>query len=62
MIEFFKHFFGFCGEVWHPNIFNIYAVSGSWLFAMYMIREKILNYINNKNDTKRIRKDSQTIK
>ena len=54
MIEFIKHFLGFCGEVWHPNIFNILAVSGSWLFAMYMIREKILNYINNKNDTKRI--------
>jgi hypothetical protein len=25
MIEFLKHFFGVCGEHWHPNIWNLLA-------------------------------------
>tara|TARA_R110001599_G_scaffold211810_1_gene409338 strand:+ start:1110 stop:1259 length:150 start_codon:yes stop_codon:yes gene_type:complete len=49
MIEFLKHFFGFCGEHWHPNIFTI-LLGGLGLQQSYSyIKYKITNYVSNKD-------------
>tara|TARA_Y100000004_G_scaffold57085_1_gene63519 strand:+ start:260 stop:427 length:168 start_codon:yes stop_codon:yes gene_type:complete len=55
MIEFFKHFFGLCGEHWHLNIWTVSSYSGIILFSGYVIKNKIYQIFNIKNnDTKRI--------
>ena len=46
MIEFFRHFFGFCGEHWHPNVWNAIAFSPIVLYGIYYLKNKI-NKIND---------------
>ena len=37
MIEFIKHFFGFCGEA-HPNFFTIIIGTPTLAFALYKFK------------------------
>ena len=49
MIEFLKHFFGFCGEHWHPNIWTL-LLGGFGLQQSYSyIKYKITSYASSKD-------------
>ena len=51
MIEFLKHFFGFCGEHWHPNIWT-FILGGLGLQQSFSyIKYKIQTY-GNKNKSR----------
>jgi len=41
MIEFLKHFFGICGEHWHPNIFHVLFGSVSFASLWLWVKSKI---------------------
>ena len=44
MIEFLRHFFRFCGEHWHPNIWTI-LLGGFGLHQTFSyIKYKVKNY------------------
>ena len=40
MIEFLKHFFGLCGEHFHPNIWTILMGSTGITTVVYFIKSK----------------------
>tara|TARA_R100000773_G_scaffold3221_1_gene3886 strand:- start:2565 stop:2705 length:141 start_codon:yes stop_codon:yes gene_type:complete len=41
MVEFLRHVFGFCGELWHPSLLNIFAFSPIILYGIYYFKNKI---------------------
>jgi len=46
MIEFVKHLFGFCGDVWHLNIFHIIMGTPVITYAMLRVKNKTKGLIN----------------
>lgn len=50
MLEFFRHFFGLCGEHWHPNIFTTLLGGGSVaLGARYTINKIKSHFKSSEN-------------
>jgi len=42
MIEFFRHFFGICGEHWHPNIVHVLVGGVSMSSLLLWVRSKFM--------------------
>tara|TARA_R100000734_G_C3316604_1_gene109173 strand:+ start:1157 stop:1306 length:150 start_codon:yes stop_codon:yes gene_type:complete len=41
MIEIVKHSFGFCGEIWHPNLWTILYSSPALYGLFYYINQAL---------------------
>tara|TARA_B100000902_G_C27318293_1_gene922664 strand:+ start:388 stop:552 length:165 start_codon:yes stop_codon:yes gene_type:complete len=52
MVEVIKHFFGFCGEHWHPNIWTFAASAPIVGPAIYYIKCKCGGMFTHKKDCK----------
>jgi hypothetical protein len=45
MIEFIKHFLGFCGEHWHPNLWTFLYTSPIIIYALYYLKWHFRKYL-----------------